>query len=170
MRNLILILGSLFFMGTTIQAQSLKLGHVDSNEIIQAMPELEQAQKTLQDLAKELEEAMGGMQREFQTKYQDYQTKYETLSTVLRKSREEELQDLQKRVETFRQTAQQELQQKEAALQQPIIEKVQNAIEEVGKENNFTYILDATPGSGLLFKAASATNVTSLVKKKLGIQ
>jgi outer membrane protein len=170
MKKAILILGALILMGTTVDAQALKIGHVDSQEIIQTMPELKKAQETLQAHAKELEDAMAGMQREFQTKYQDYQAKYETLSTVLRKSREDELQDIQKRVEQFRQTAQQELQNKEMELQQPIIEKVQNAIEEVGKENSFTYILDATPGSGILFKAATATNVTPMVKKKLGIQ
>ncbi len=170
MKKAIFILGALIMIGAALHAQNVKFGHVDSNEIIQAMPELKQAQDALQTHAKELEEAMAGMQREFQTKYQDYQAKYETLSAVLRKSREDELQDIQKRVEQFRQTAQQELQQKEMELQQPIIDKVQNAIEEVGKENNFTYIFDATPGQGVLYKGASAINVTPMVKKKLGIQ
>jgi outer membrane protein len=170
MKKAIFILGALVMLGTAVNAQTAKFGHVDSNEIIQAMPELKKAQEALQAHAKELEEAMAGMQREFQTKYQDYQAKYETLSAVLRKSREDELQDIQRRVEQFRQTAQQELQNKEMELQQPIIDKVQNAIEEVGKENNFTYIFDATPGHGVLYKGNTANNVTPMVKKKLGIQ
>lgn len=170
MKRTILILCAICLMGLTGNAQNIKLGHVDSHEIIQSMPELEKAQQTLQQHAKELEDAMAGMQREFQNKYQDYQAKYETLSTVLRNSREEELQDLQKRIESFRQTAQQELQQKELELQQPIIEKVTNAIEKVGKEHGFTYIFDATPGAGILYKSTSATSITTLVKKELGIQ
>ena len=170
MKKAIFTFGLLLFLGAGVNAQSIKIGHVDSHAVIQAMPELAQAQETLQAHAKELEDAMAEMQREFQTKYQDYQAKYETLSAVLKQSREEELQYIQKRVEQFRITAQQELQNKELELQEPIITKVQKAIEDVGKENYFTYILDGTPGQGILYKSPSSVDVTALVKKKLGIQ
>ncbi len=155
---------------TGLTAQNIKIGHIDSYEVIQAMPELKEAQNTLQKFAKELEDAMAGMTKELQDKYKDYQAKYESLSAVIRKSREDELQDLQRRIELFRSNAQVELQQKEHDLQQPIIDKVQQAIEEVGRENNFTYILDAAPGNGILYKSPSAIDVTPLVKKKLKLE
>jgi len=170
MKRIILIFCSICFIGTLVEAQNIKLGHVDSHSIIQSMPELEQAQRTLQNYYKELEDAMEGMVREYKSKAQELQSKMESLSPTLRKSREEELEDLGRRIESFRQTAQQDVQQKESELQQPIIEKVNAAIEKVGKDNSFTYIFDATPGSGVLYKSNSATDVTNLVKKELGIQ
>jgi len=170
MKKLMLILCSVSIIGTVTQAQNIKLGHVDSHAIIQSMPELEQAQQTLAKYYKELEDAMEGMVREYRSKATDLQGKIETLSPALRKAREEELEDLGRRIESFRQTAQQDVQQKEAELQQPIIEKVNAAIEKVGKDQGFTYIFDATPGSGVLYKSNSATDLTVAVKKELGVQ
>lgn len=170
MKKTFLLILAVVAMSGFANAQSLKIGWVDSHEIINAMPELAEAQKTLQDYAKELEEAMGSMQNEFKTKYADYQSKYETLSPVLKKSREEELAGLQERIESFRQTAQQDLQKREMELQEPIISKVQNAIDAVGRENDFTYIFDATPGNGILYKSANAQSVNVLVKRKLGLE
>jgi outer membrane protein len=169
MKRILLVLCSLLIAGTSIEAQNAKLGHVDSHAVMQSMPELEQAQQALQQYYKELEDAMEGMVREYRTKAQDYQAKMETLTPAIRKAREEELEDLGRRIESFRQTAQQDVQQKEAELQQPIIEKVIAAIEKVGKEHSFTYILEGAPGI-LLYKATSATDVTNLVKKELGVQ
>ncbi|HON17804.1 MAG TPA: OmpH family outer membrane protein [Salinivirgaceae bacterium] len=170
MKRIISVAILVMFSCSISWAQTLKIGHIDSHEVIQAMPELKNAQEVLQNFAKELEDAMGGMQKEFQDKYRDYQAKYESLSPVLRKSREDELQDIQRRVEQFRTNAQQELQLKEQELQQPIIDKVQKAIDDVARENNFTYIFDATPGNGILYKSPTAIDITPLVKKKLNLQ
>jgi outer membrane protein len=87
---------------------------------------------------------------------------------LIRQTKEKEIVDLQERLQNFQQTAQQDIQQKEAELWQPVIDKANNAIQEVGKENGFTYIFDVSAGVVLYFSPESI-DVLPLVKTKLGI-
>ncbi len=170
MNRVLLIFAALVLTTSAFAQKDLKIGHINSNVLVQQMPEFEKAQKELQKHAKDLEAALGEMQTELQGKYQSYQTKVDSLSPLLRQAKEEEITELQKRVENFRMSAQEDLRKKERELQQPIITKVQKAIDEVGNENNFTYILDAVEGGPVLFTSPNSTDITPMVKKKLGIQ
>ncbi len=171
MNRVLLIFATLVLTTTLAFAQKdLKLGHINSNVLVQQMPEFEKAQKELQKHAKDLEAALGEMQTELQGKYQAYQTKVDSLTPLLRQAKEEEITELQKRIENFRMSAQEDLRKKERELQQPIITKVQKAIDDVGNENGFTYILDAVEGGPVLYTAPNSIDITPMVKKKLGIQ
>jgi len=155
---------------TNIFAQkNFKFGHVDSNALMQVMPERTTAQKSLEKFANELEKELEVMQVEFQNKYQDYLSKADTLSNIIRQSKEAELQDLQLRIQKFQETAQQELSKKETELIQPIIDKARKAIEEVGKENGYTYIFDLGTGP-IIYFSQDSDDVLPLVKKKLGLE
>lgn len=171
MKRLISILMMVLISGTFAMAQKdLKIGHINSNVLVQQLPDFEKAQKELQKHAKDLEAALGEMQNELRTKYQDYTSKADSLTPLLKKAKEEEITELQTRIENFRVSAQEDLRKKEMELQQPIIVKVQKAIDDVASENGFTYILDAVEGGPVLYTAPSATDITPMVKKKLGIQ
>lgn len=171
MKRVLSILMIVLVSGTMALAQKdLKIGYINSNVLVQQLPDFEKAQKELQKHAKDLEAALGDMQNELRTKYQDYTSKVDSLTPFFKKAKEEEITELQTRIENFRVSAQDDLRKKETELQQPIIIKVQKAIDEVAAENNFTYILDAVEGGPVLYTAPSATDITSMVKKKLGIQ
>jgi len=79
------------------------------------------------------------------------------------------LTDLEKRISDFQTNAQNDLQKKQDELLNPIIEKAKNAINEVAKENGYTYILDSSVG-GVVLYTVSNDDILPLVKKKLGIQ
>ena len=145
-----------------------KFGHIDSQKLLGMMPERTQAQNLLKEEATGLEKELATMQEEFQGKYQDYMAKKESLTTLVRQSKETELQDMQTRIQTFQQTAQEMLEKKEAELLQPIIDKAKKAIEEVGKEKGFIYVMDSSVGV-LLYFSEESEDITPLVKKKLGI-
>ncbi len=158
-----------FFLGmnATANAQN-KLGHIDTNELLQMMPGREQASQELEKFARELETQFTAMQREFQTKYQDYLENQETLSQLIRQSRERELSSLQERIMEFQESAQEELMQEENRLLQPIVDKARNAIEEVAKENGYTYIFDLSVG--VVLYSEPGDDIMPLVKAKLGIE
>ncbi len=158
-----------FFLGmnATVIAQN-KFGHIDTNELLRLMPGREEAQVELERYARELETQFTAMQREFQTKYQDYLENQETFSQLIRQSRERELTSLQERIMEFQESAQEDLMAKENQLLQPIIEKARNAIEEVAKENGFTYVFDR--GMGVLLYSEPSDDIMPKVKAKLGIQ
>jgi len=146
----------------------LKIGHVNSTELLQMMPGKDSAQQALTIYAAELEQQLQVMTKEFESKYQEYQALQTKWTEIVRKSKETELVDLQNRIVDFQETAQEELQGKEAELISPLLKKAQNAINEVAKEKGFNYILDTSAGSVLYFD--DGEDIMPLVKKKLGIE
>jgi outer membrane protein len=154
-------------LGLTVNAQS-KIGHINSQELLAAMPETDSAQKKLEKVAMEHDLALEEMTVEFNRKLDEFNTNYESMSDLVRASKEAELQDLQKRVQAFQQTAEQDLQRKRMELFQPIQEKALNAVNEVAKDNGFTYVIDAGTGV-LVYMGDEAQDILPLVKAKLGL-
>jgi len=171
MKKLILTgLISLFLLNITGFSQAkLKFGHVNSNDLFALMPEKNTAQQALQDYSKQLEDQLVAMQDELQKKYTDYQANQATLTDVVKKTKEEELQTMQQRIQTFQANAQDELQKKEQELLKPIIDKAKKAIEDVSKENGYTYVFDTGTGV-LLYWPKDSDDILPLVKTKLGIK
>ncbi|MEI8201522.1 MAG: OmpH family outer membrane protein [Bacteroidota bacterium] len=153
---------------TTIFAQTKgKLGHIDSNELLKLMPGRDSALAKYQDYGKTLETTLSTMKNEFDTKYKDFTDNQATMSELIQKTKTKELQDLQGRIEDFKASAQKSLSEKENELLSPIINKAKKAIEEVAKENGFSYVFDT--GSGV-FLYSDGEDLMSLVKKKLNIK
>jgi len=169
MKKVFLILIITGLVATGYSQQKVKFGHLNSNDLLDAMPDKAQAQKTLQDYSKQLEDQLVAMQDELEKKYNEYLEKKDTFTDLIKKSKEEELTSLQQRIQTFQASAQQDLQKKEQELLKPIIDKAKKAIEDVSKENGYTYIFDTGTGT-LLYYPKDADDILPLVKKKLGIK
>ncbi|WP_321286856.1 OmpH family outer membrane protein [uncultured Sunxiuqinia sp.] len=157
----------LFFSVGMVNAQTLKFAHIDTQVLIQAMPEAKTAQATIEKEAKGLEDQMGTLQKEYQTKLQDLSDKQDSLTEIVYQSKVEELQSLQQRIQSFNSSAQQRLQQKQSELMQPIFAKANETIEAVAKEQGVIYVFDA---NNLLYKSNQSIDLLPLVKAKLGIQ
>ncbi len=170
MKNMIKLVAVAAFMlaAMSVSAQ-VKLGHINTQELIQAMPETAEARKTLETKQTEIENELTNMQESFRTKLEEYSKSAETMSDVIRASKEQELQELQQRIQNFQQLAVDNLRSTEQELFQPIMDKALNAIKEVGKENGFTYVFDLSAG-GILYFADNTEDILPLVKKKLGLQ
>ena len=151
-----------------VQAQ--KIGHINSNELLIAMPERASIEAEIQNVAKQLETQLLAMQKELETKYQDFQAKEAMMTEAIRDDKIKELTGLEQRLKSFQENAQQDLQKKEQSLTEPLISKAKNAIEEVGKENGYTYIIDSGIGFILYMDPTTADDIMPLVKKKLGLE
>lgn len=168
MKKLFLVLLMSSIVATGFSQQKIKLGHLNSNDLLEAMPEKAKAQKSLQDYSKQLEDQLVAMQDELEKKYNEYLEKKDTYTDLIKKNKEEELTSLQQRIQTFQSNAQQDLQKKEQELLKPIIDKAKKAIDEVAKENGYTYVFDSGTGV-LLYFPKDSDDILPLVKKKLGI-
>lgn len=164
----ILLLSLLVLVSGYSYSQTLKIGHIDSNEILSIMPETDSLQKALKSYADYLDQQLNTMGQEYQTKMADYQNNVATMSDLIRQTKEKEITDLQGRIQAFQASADQDLSTKQAELFNPLIEKVKNAITEVAKENNYNYILDVGTGAVLFYE--NGDDVLPLVKKKLGVK
>ena len=171
MKNLfkiVLLLGFVIFSINSNAQTKLKLGHVDSEELLKSMPERDSALAKLKDYSKALETQFQSMQSELETKYNDFVANQATYSDLIKQMKQKELEDLQKRIQDFQQSAQEDVQKKEQELLKPIIDKAKKAIEDVAKENGYNYIFDR--GLQVLLYADPTEDVTALVKKKLGLK
>jgi outer membrane protein len=151
-----------------IYSQSLKLGHINTQELLALMPESDSAQAKLQKSAKSLQDELEQMQIELNKKYQDYQAKMSTYSDLIKQTKEAELQDMNQRIQQFQTTAEQDIQKQRTEIFQPVLDKAKKAISEIAKENKFTYIYDTSTG-GLVYWSDESVDILPLVKKKLGL-
>ena len=163
-----LMIAALFLCAASISAQTLKFGHINSQELLMSMPERDSSETKLKKVAKDLQEQIETLQVEFNKKYQDYLQKKATFSDAIREMKEKELSDLQQRSQEFEQTAQQDYQKQQADLMKPIVDKANAAIQKVAKANGFIFVFDVSTGAVAYFSDQSI-DVLPLVKKELGI-
>lgn len=168
----VLVFTGLFLISGSSFAQSpIKLGHIDSRLVFAAMPESDSAQKQIEREAAAMQKTLEEIQVEFNKKYEDYLklTNDPNTSALILRTKEEELQTLQQRSETFRQQAEQSITQKRTELFQPIQDKAIKAVTDVAAENGFTYIFD-TAGGMIVYYSPDSQDIISLVKAKLGLK
>lgn len=161
-----MIAALLLFAGNAVHAQ-VKIGYINSNELIQSMPEAARADSQLTKYINEQRQPFQALQEEFQRKLEEYQAMDTTTSAAIRADKEKELQSLNERAQQFQTRLQQDAQKKEQELFAPIQQKVIKAINEVAEENEYTYVIDNS--GNILLKAPEGDNMLPKVKQKLGL-
>ena len=151
---------------TTANAQ--KFGHVNSQEVIQAMPEFTKARTEIEALTKQYEADLKSMQEELQKKSEAYEKEQATLPANIKQRRETELQDMYQKIQQSYQDNQQALAKEQSEKMQAITTKVLDAIKAVGTAGNYVYIMDLSSGIPYISTTLS-TDVTKDVKAKLGL-
>jgi outer membrane protein len=158
---------------TTPASGLTKIGYTNVDYIIGKLPESKVMQNQLEVTKAQLDKALGETYKEAQEKYEAYQKNGANMTDVIRADKEKELQNLQTRIEEMRNNAQTSLQTKQQQLLEPILTKVNNAIQEVGKEAGFLFILNMDAGAGttpiILFAASEENNASNLILRKLGV-
>jgi outer membrane protein len=170
MKRFIGVAALLLLVTFTGHSQNIKFGHINSDELIQAMPEFDSANVKLENFRKELVNALELMTVELNNKSDAYNKESKNLTDIVKQTKEQELIDLNRRIQEFQTNAQEQLQNKQIELFQPIYTKVDKAIKDVGKENAFVYIFDVAKGSLLYFDETKSTNIMALAKTKLGLK
>ena len=155
-------------MSTSVFAQkTTKIGHINSNELLSAMPERAKIQKDLETYANDLRSTLETMRKEYETKIKEFQGKQDVMTEVIKNSKIKEITDLEKRITEFQQTAEADLQKKEEELLQPVIDKAKDAINAVAKEGSYTLVLDSSVG--VVLYSVEGDDILPAVKKKLGL-
>jgi len=148
-------------------AQEQKIAYVNSMEVLTSMPEYKQMQDSLTKSANEFQAELKNMTDEYTKKLSDYVNQQDSLNESIKSRRQNELQELQQRTESFQQYAGQQQDAMQQRLSAPIYDKFLKGVSDVGKENNFLYVID---NQAIRYSSPSAVDATPLIKKKLGIQ
>lgn len=145
-----------------------KIGYINTEELMAAMPETEKANKDLTEYQGLLQDQNNNMLKELGEKDSLFVKDSARLSEAQKTFRRNELIKLYQDVQNFSQNAQDQLQQRSQQLMVPIRNKAMDAIKAVAKENGYTYVIDNA--SGTLLIAPPGDDILALVKKKLGIK
>lgn len=154
----------------SIQGQNqevlLKIGYINSIELLESIPEKVKASKDIEELNQKYKNELTVMQNEYNKKYSDFIADQSSMAESIKLRRMQELYELEKNIDTFLKIAQEDIESQEILLIEPLREKIKNAIKAIGEEHGFTCIYDlANPG--IAFVTPMAINANSLVKKKL---
>ena len=153
---------------TTANAQA-KFGHINSQEIIQLMPEYTKAKSEIDALQAQYEADLKSMNDELQKKAEDFDKNQATLPDNVKQRRQQELQDMYAKIQQSYQDNQQALQKASAEKMQAITNKVLDAIKAVGQEGSYVYIMEM--GAGIPYISTTlSTDVTAQVKTQLGLK
>ena len=165
MKKLLLML--LMFAPLTMMAQ--KFGHVNAQEIVQAMPEFAKAKTEVEALQKQYEADLKSMQDELQKKAEAFEKEQATLPDNIKQRRETELQEMYQKIQQSYQDNQQALAKAQQEKMQAITTKVLDAIKSVGETGGYVYIMDTASGIPFISTTLSK-DVTTEVKGKLGLR
>jgi len=149
----------------SLEAQTLKIGYIQSQEILAAHPGTAEAQAQLEQEGQAAEEEMQRLQTELQNMQQQLLQQSLTLSPEAKANREAQLQQRLAEADQRAQQMQAELQQRQAELVQPIMEEITAVIETIREEGDYSLILDVAAGS--IISADPALDLTQEVIARL---
>ena len=167
MKNLkTLLLIAVFTLGVAGVTNAQKVGHIDFEKLVAAMPQTKTLKLDIEKLGKTYQSEIETMKTKLDAKVKKYKAESNAQTNEVNEKRGLEVQQDGARYEQARQLAYQEMQKKQADGLNPIIEKAQKAIEEVAAAKGILYVIDSTPGKGLLVKKGE--DLFNAVKAKLG--
>jgi len=153
--------------GLTASAQA-KFGHVNTQEIMQAMPEFTKAQSEIKALQDQYEADLKSMQDELQKKGEAFDKEQATLPDNIKQRRQQELQDMYTKIQQSYQDNQQALAKASQEKMQVIQTKVLDAIKAIGQAGGYVYIMENN--SLPYISTTLSTDITAQVKAKLGLK
>lgn len=169
MKKIFVLLAALVLLPLAANAQ--KFGNINMNDVFEAMPERTQIQKELEDLQAKYETELSKMGDEYQKKVSDFLAQQDSLAESIARARAEEIDQLQQRIQNFRDMAAKDMQTQQQQKIGPVIEKINRAIQSVGEKNGFTYIFDTASGGQIVyFSPSQCVDVLPLVKAELGLK
>lgn len=147
-------------------AQTVKIGLIDTSAILGEHPDTKAAQTKFEETSKRYETEYRGLVDEMNRRMEEYQKMKDDELPAIRERKTREIQEFQQKIQDFQTTADRDLQKLQQDLMAPVMQKVRQAIESVGKEGNYTLLLEL---SSALYYGAPAEDITAAVKTKLGL-
>lgn len=169
MKKLFLILAVALMGVPALQAQGQKFGFINTETVLNELPEYQKAQKTLEELSEKYKAEVEADLKKIDELYTNYQKQKSYMSSSQRSSAENNIitkeQSLKKKEEGYF-GAEGTLAKKSESLLTPIREKVEAAVRSYCELYGFTAIIDLA-GSGNIVYYDPALDITKEIIKKL---
>ena len=144
-----------------------KFGHLDSQALLQSLPEATAVQNKLEAKGKVYQKQLEDMQAELQRQADAYDKSKSTMNATKQAETEKNLQDMYNKIQQTAQDNQKAFNEEQQKLLGPVLEKVRNAIAAVAKAGNYVYIMEKAAGQPLYINEALSKDITAEVKAQL---
>lgn len=159
----------IFLVFSGLSMAQVKIGYVDSDAIMDKLPDAQDAKQKLDAIVQEWQTELGKIENTWKTKYDDYEKRKLIMTDQTRAETEAELVKLEKQVADYREKkfgTNGEMFQKQDELMKPVQNKVFSAIKEVALDEDYDYVFDKS-GDILLLYTKDKYDITSKVLNKL---
>ncbi len=163
-----LVAGCMLFVGSFAKAQT-KIGYINFGDLIRQMPEAKTVQTAIESYQKQFIDQLTTMNNTLQTEAKNFQAQSATMTDAVRTSKQAELQDMNKRMQDFQTSAQQQVEAKSNELIKPVSDKCRAAVADVAKEKGYAYVFDSSQGAPLIV-SPEGDDLMVPVKAKLGLK
>lgn len=156
--------------GVAAQAQTQKIGFVNSTKIFQEYPAALEAQKKIDAVGRPFQDSLEAMQRELQSRYEDYQKKESMMNDQAKRAEQQKLVELERRANEYRLEkfgTDGELARETEKIINPVRERIKSAIAAVAKEERFSFVFDKTEQIQVLLYGDPNQDITFKVIDRL---
>ena len=146
----------------------LKIGYIDSNEIMSSFEEVKQVKVDLEKVQRRMENEMNNLITQLDSLKQDYERQRLLMSENRRQEKENELRNQEESIQRFQMEKfgpEGEIYREQNILLKPVLAKIDAAIQRVGSDQSYDFILDAIGGA--LLYALDSHNLTEDVIEEL---
>ena len=163
------VVALMLLIGLSANAQQ-KIGFVNSTKIFQEIPEAQEAQKKIDAITKPYQDSLSSMEKTLQAKIEDYQKRESLLNEAAKKTAQQEFADLKRKYDEFRFEnfgGEGVIAKQTDKIINPLKEKILRAIEQVAKQEKYTFVFDQTENVRVLLYGDSREDLTNRVIDKL---
>ncbi|MCX7606140.1 MAG: OmpH family outer membrane protein [Bacteroidia bacterium] len=153
--------------------KSLRIGYTNLELVLSYLPEAQQVEQQLRTYERKVIEQLNIKQSYLQTKVEEYTELKQQgkLTPAQEEERRKEIMRLDEEIKRFQEESEQNYLKKKAELLQPVIERLQKAIDELAAAEGYDYILNNSNSTGVAFilHGPKGDDVTERLLKRLGI-
>lgn len=172
MKKIFIILPAVILFTSSLIYAQLKIGYVDSDTIMDNVPDVQDARQKLDELIREWQTELKKLESEYRTKKDDFEKRNLIMSDQLRAEAKQELAELEKNLSQYRDKKfgpNGELFQKQDELMKPLQNKIFNVIQELAEEEELDFVFDRS-GDIMLLYAKAEYDLTAKVIEKLKLE
>lgn len=172
MKKILFILANLFLFFSFSSFAQLKIGYVDSDTIMDNLPDVQDARQKLDGLIRDWQNELKNMEADYKKKKDDFDKRNLIMTDQTRAEASKELSEMEKKISEFRDKkfgANGELFQKQDELMKPLQNKVFNVIQEIAADEDLDFVFDRS-GDIMLLYAKSEYDLTPKVLERLKLE
>ena len=170
MKKYIFISFLMFF--SSFSLAQLKIGYIDSDAIMDKLPDVQDARQKLDALIQEWQGELNKLENQWKTKYDDYEKRKLIMTDQTRAETEAALVQLENQIAQYREKkfgTNGELFQKQDELMKPVQNKIFSILKEIAEKENYDFVFDRS-GDIMILYAKEQYDLTQTVIDQLKLK